>query len=323
MFRIQEDDMELAAVSRSVDFASIAEATKAYMERHGRENIHTARAKKQDLEHWMIFLAEEKVQTPRDVRSIHVETFIATRRRLGEAPRTVNRRLATVKHWCSFIVWIDRGFINPCYGMKGVDIPRLKPKSISLKVGEAARAEISDPLNRVVFELMYRGGLRTDEVSRLTYGQLDLVSYYIRDVRRKAKRVMDIPLNDSMLAAIWAYLPVRKRVLIDKVPGFERAPNHDEYPLIVSARKATPGNPASFRMWAETIRRRVSPEARKHAGEGFVLHHLRHSFCSHLYDATRDLKLVQQAAGHKETRTTEIYTVKPDDEVAAEVRRLN
>ena len=51
-------------------------------------------------------------------------------------------------------------------------------------------------------------------------------------------------------------------------------------------------------------------------------HSLRHTFCSNLWRATGDLRLVQQAARHASPQTTSIYTHPTDEDVLRAVQKL-
>jgi site-specific recombinase XerD len=51
-------------------------------------------------------------------------------------------------------------------------------------------------------------------------------------------------------------------------------------------------------------------------------HALRHSFCTNLWRATGDLRLVQQAARHSSPSTTSIYTHATTEDVLAAVQKL-
>ena len=67
-----------------------------------------------------------------------------------------------------------------------------------------------------------------------------------------------------------------------------------------------------FRVWQE----RAGFERRL----GF--HSLRHSACTHLYRATKDIRLTQRFARHASISSTQVYTHSSDDELLAAVQLL-
>jgi integrase/recombinase XerD len=54
----------------------------------------------------------------------------------------------------------------------------------------------------------------------------------------------------------------------------------------------------------------------------YSAHSLRHTFCSTLYRATKDLRLVQQQARHSSPNVTTVYANLLDEEVAAGMERM-
>jgi len=57
-------------------------------------------------------------------------------------------------------------------------------------------------------------------------------------------------------------------------------------------------------------------------GKRLSPHGLRHTFATHLYDATSDLLVVQRALGHRDIATTEIYTHLVDGRLEEALERL-
>jgi len=53
-----------------------------------------------------------------------------------------------------------------------------------------------------------------------------------------------------------------------------------------------------------------------------TIHSLRHTFATRLYEATRDLRLVQRALGHRHITSTEIYVTVPESALARATRAL-
>ena len=53
------------------------------------------------------------------------------------------------------------------------------------------------------------------------------------------------------------------------------------------------------------------------------IHHARHTYCSHLYKASKyNLRMVQRQAGHSNIRTTEVYAHVFDEDMERAVEKL-
>ena len=55
--------------------------------------------------------------------------------------------------------------------------------------------------------------------------------------------------------------------------------------------------------------------------DGLHPHKLRHTFAHGLLDTSRDVRLVAQALGHSDVRTTMRYTERTDDEIAKAIEK--
>ncbi len=66
--------------------------------------------------------------------------------------------------------------------------------------------------------------------------------------------------------------------------------------------------------------KRVARKAGVAEWERVSPHTLRHTFATHLYRETKNLRLVQKALGHSSVQTTQIYTHLVDDELESALR---
>ena len=89
----------------------------------------------------------------------------------------------------------------------------------------------------------------------------------------------------------------------------------DEAPIFVSRKKGRLSARQlrhAFRLWQE----------RAGFERYFSFHSLRHSACTNLYRATRDIRLTQRFARHKSILSTAIYTHPTDEDLSASVADL-
>ncbi len=181
--------------------------------------------------------------------------------------------------------------------------------------------------HQLMAKLLYGSGLRLMECLRLRVKDLDFAqrAIIVRDGKGMEDRVTILPesliaplqehlqrvkrLHDEDLAKgygavylpyalerkypnasrewIWQYVFPSKRLSVDPRSGETRRHHADESGLQKALRQAAK---------AASIPKRVSP------------HTFRHSFATHLLEAGYDIRTVQELLGHKDVRTTMIYT---------------
>ena len=222
-----------------------------------------------------------------------IRRFVAALHGKGQSPRSLARVLST---WRGFFGWLARlneiG-ANPCSGVKAPRAAKHLPRALS--PDEAVRLvslEDSTPLglrDRALFELAYSSGLRVSELTGIDLDAIDARAGEVR-VTGKGSKTRIVPVGEQALAAIAAWLAVRKEMAR---PG-ERA-------LFVarSGRRVTP----------REVQRRVKARAVAAGLEADVHPHmLRHSFASHVLQSSGDLRAVQEMLGHASIASTQVYT---------------
>lgn len=299
-----------------------------YLTYYASGSSHTARAKRLDLEKFLQFLASLRgYRTPKkltvaDFDFSAVQRFVDDRLAYGEAPATVSRRLATLKHMGRVLAENVAGFTNPAREVRGPKLPTTRPKALSASQIRAliahAEARASDrpsftrQRNLMLLLLLIETGLRADEVRLLKLNQLDEKLEWIKNVRTKGRRYRNVYISTAIRPALARYLELRVAHLAKlRTPLSRRAVR--ELPLFLSTYRARPQDPASFFMGEKSVWRAIrelSTDTALHP------HLLRHSFAVALLESSRDVRLVAQALGHADVRTTMRYTERNEAEVA-------
>jgi integrase/recombinase XerC len=146
--------------------------------------------------------------------------------------------------------------------------------------------------DQAIFELFYSSGLRLAELVGLNVEDCDLAEGLVQ-VTGKGQKTRLVPLGGAAREAILLW----RRFRAERFPAqpLERGP------LFLSAR--------GQRLSPRSVQARLKARAQVRApGQRVHPHALRHSFASHMLEASGDLRAVQELLGHADISTTQIYT---------------
>lgn len=305
---------------------------------------HTARAKRYDLEHFLGFLGFTRGGPANVLMSDwtlqSTNDFIDDRLHHGESPATVSRRLATLKHFGRTIAERLPGYINPARearaptaaparpeGLSPDEIEMLRSAAEQLTSTNDAKSNFILVRNRYLLELLLGTGLRADEVRLVTVGQLGEDGGWFKNIKTKGRKYRNVYLSSALRLLTEEYLSLRAHEIRGSYPEFFEAPLAEQkrFPLLISLRGANLDVPESFALNPKTIWRIISDFSihamKYHPGSESKLHphKLRHTFAHGLLDSSKDIRLVAQALGHSDVRTTMRYTERTDEEIAKAV----
>lgn len=319
--------------SGSLADSALHKIIESYIRYFAAGTGHTARAKRLDLQHFLDFLVSYRgVSKPEKLKVLDwdfsaVQRFVDESLSKGEAPATVARRLATIKHMGRALAEKVPGFINPAREAKAPKIKSLCPKALShkqiatiTKVAHKRAAQKGSFIrmrNQTIFEFLIDTGLRAEEVRLLKLHQLDDDLQWLKNVKTKGRRFRNVYVTTAMRPKLRTYLKKRALELKRFFPKLTTAQSKS-LPLFISAYRANNNKPDSFLMGAKSIWRAVNE-----LSEDVPLHPhlLRHSYAIDLLENSNDVRLVAQALGHSDVRVTMRYTERKDEEVASALER--
>jgi len=121
-------------------------------------------------------------------------------------------------------------------------------------------------------------------------------------------------IKSDLRSLLRAYLKDRRRQAATRQPEGAEGPD-DSQALFLSNRDT--------RISDRQVAHRLGHWLRKAGIEKALSPHgLRHTFATHLYEATSDLLVVQRALGHRDLSTTQIYTHLVDGRLEEALERL-
>jgi integrase/recombinase XerC len=317
-----------ARPSDSVASLPLGNIVREYLRLYADGAAHTAKAKRSDSDRFLEFLRRRKKAQEIDHLTVQDWDFSGTQRfideclRQGEAPATVARRLATLKHMGRILAERIPGFINPAREVKAPRQQITRPKSISASEVEeirkcaTTRTSATNSFKAVrdetLLNLLLDTGLRAEEIRTVKLGQLRDSLDYLEKVRTKGRRFRDVYITSAMRDTLRSYLQARKEELLRCFPTLSASVDA-RLPIFISLYRASIADPQSFEMGAKSIWRVIrncSVQTKLHP------HLLRHTYATELLGDSRDIRLVAQALGHSDVKVTMRYTERGNEEIA-------
>jgi integron integrase len=262
---------------------------------------------------------------PRDLGSVDIEnflTYLAVDQNVASA--TQNQALSAILFLYKNVlkIEIDPNSINAVRAKKPKRLPTVLTK------GEVKSLIIHlSGKYKLMAQMMYGGGMRVMECLRLRVKDIDFENQLIiiRDGKGAQDRVTVLPLNiREKLQEHLVRIQSLHQVYLDKGFGSVYLPGALErkFPQINTEWKWQYVFPAG----RVSVDPRSGLQRRHHASSSSLQraikraahlakidkrvtsHTLRHSFATHLLESGHDIRTVQELLGHKDVKTTMIYT---------------
>ena len=274
------------------------ELVSAYLDelaQQRRQSPHTVSNYRRDLRVFCELVASlPGDRTINTVESHSIRRFVAQLHARGLGGRSLARMLSA---WRGFYRWLgQRGeaTVNPVEGVRAPKSAKALPKVLSPdeanRLLEASSDLVLEIRDQAMFELFYSSGLRLAELAALDVDCLeDLLAGEVRVLGKRSKLRL-VPVGEKARAAVGVWAQRRAELAVS-----------DESALFVGQR----GRRINPRVIEEQLKRRALKQglpSRVHP------HMLRHSFASHLLQASGDLRAVQEMLGHASIASTQIYT---------------
>jgi len=236
--------------------------------------------------------------SPEQVTFRDIDRFVAQQMIRGLKPTTINRRLAAIISFYSFLSEEDSDLICPVIPRRHrLREPRRLPRPVSEADLQAFFAVITDARDLAMFTLMLRCGLRISEVAGLLLSDLYLDEPYPRLVARgKGRRERSVYLSSQAEHALRAYLAERPVL-----------PSNYVFLSYLGDGLST-----------TAIHKRLV-RYRERAGVYLTSHRLRHTFANDLIEANVPVTTVQKLLGHRRLETTQTYVLANDLQVQSDI----
>ena len=259
-----------------------------------RASSHTVANYQRDIKRLQSYCVDKAIQQWSVVTQSDIRAHIASRHRQGMGSSSLQRELSAIRSFYGFLLKNRCADINPAQYVKAPKQVKTLPKTLDvdqinglLEAGASSVLEIRDV---AMFELFYSSGLRLSELAALNIEDIDLHDQSLLVRSGKGGKARLLPIGAKAISALNHWLLQR----LKHISLLETA-------VFITTR--------GKRLGQRSIELRLALWCKKKGiAEHIHPHMLRHSFASHLLEASQDLRAVQELLGHSNISTTQIYT---------------
>ena len=261
------------------------------MEKRYSENTLTAYSK--DLQQFSLFLLKQFDFMFKDVKHLHIRSFMVELMNDKISNRSVCRKLSALKSLYKFLIKKGEVEFSP---LANIQLPKIQKKLPSF-VKEKEILELNDRSiysedffglrDYVLVRLFYQTGMRLSELTGLK--DADVSNDVIKVVGKRNKERM-VPISSNLSTILKDY----------KVLKNKQFPN-SSIAFIVSDK--------GDKVYEKFVYRKVNYYIGKVSSlEKKSPHVLRHTFATHMLNNGADLNAIKEILGHENLSATQVYT---------------
>lgn len=268
-----------------------------YLLHEKRYSEHTIRSYENDLLQVQSYIAQfDGNMRLGDANHRILRTWIVSLIEDNLSPRSVNRKIATLRSFYKFLHVREIIASNPSIKLKPLKTDKPLPEFVQEKEMDMLLDQISfsddfaGMRDRAIMELFYSTGIRLSELIGITDQS---VSFYDQTVKVLGKRNKErvIPLTNETVSSIKAYIAKRNELFGGSSENFLLVTDTGKkcYPMMVY----------------RTVKKYLGVITRSSKKSPHVL---RHTFATHLLNKGADLNAVKDLLGHSSLAATQVYT---------------
>lgn len=273
-----------------------SESFANYLKYERQYSDHTITSYVKDIDQYGLYLIShldlDDIQT---ATHLHVRSWVVHLMNNNYAPKSVNRKLSSIKTFYKYQKKVGKMKVNPAAKIQGPKLSKRLPtvvrkadidRGLTLLEEEDSFASYRD---LTMINLLYQTGIRRAELINLKDNDVNVARKTIK-VLGKGNKERLIPISSELSDLIKSYISMRDKEL-DKCESYLLVTDKGRkmYPKFVY------GKVKRWLSGVSTVEKR-SP------------HVLRHSFATHLADNGAELNAIKELLGHASLAATQIYT---------------
>lgn len=280
-----------------VYITSDIDAFIAYLQFEKRYSKLTSRAYRDDLHAFAAFLTDQfSEDSIVSATQVAIRSWLAYQRDAGMQPRTLHRKLSSLKSFFKFMMRQGRLEANPAAALSAPKMNKRLPVFVAEQSMQDLFENIHFPegwdglMHETILKLFYATGMRLSELVHLKMNQVDFGKQSIK-ILGKGNKERVIPFTAELETVLKRFVQERlNQEGLQAVPYF------------FAKQDGAPMQPRSIQYLVKKYLSQVTTLERKSP------HVLRHSFATHLMNHGADLNAVKELLGHSSLASTQVYT---------------
>ena len=264
-----------------------------FMSAKGSKSKNTISNYRRDVVKYIDFLNKSGLKSPKEAVRTTVLTYLLSLQKDGCAAATVNRSLASIRCFYSYLADSDGDMRDPTLNLETPRSIRKAPRILTPRevdrLLEAPDGSTPKGLrDRAMLETLYATGIKVSELVALDVNDINIVAGFVRCGVEK-KRIL--PVGQLACEALDEYLKKARLTFLE-----------------------TESSPALFlncsggRMSRQGFWKLVGKYKEESGIESDITPNiLRHSFAAHLLENGAGLEAIREMLGHSDISTTRIY----------------
>ena len=267
-----------------------------FLKNERKYSLHTVKSYSGDVLSLIQFLNLE-LNSINLIKVSHIRSFILHIKEQNNSPKTINRKISSLKTFFNFCVRENYINSNPLLKIKSLQGPQKLPPLLS----ESSLENLFDLegvfdtnfkgiRDRLILELFYQTGIRLSELINIRLTDVSFTNLELRVIGKRNKQRI-VPLTNALATLLNTYIKKRDTEF----------PNNKIHFLFVSNN----GKKSYAKMVYRIVHYHLSLVSSVQKKSPHVL---RHAFATHLLNRGADLNAIKELLGHTSLLSTQVYT---------------
>ncbi|MFD2787676.1 tyrosine-type recombinase/integrase [Hymenobacter rubripertinctus] len=271
-----------------------------YLRFEKRYSPHTVVSYQTDLRQFAEFLhSTYELAEPAQADHTLVRSWVVQLMQQQRDPRTVNRKIACLRSYYSYLLRTGRIQKNPMLRITSPKVAKKLPEFVPEEALNGLLNSFAFPdtfagiRDQLILELLYGTGIRLSELIGIRPTDLSLPGRTVR-VTGKGNKQRIVPLNPTLVLVLERYIARQEQEF--------GAGSNAEGALLVTDKGESLYEKFVYRTVKHYLSQITTATGQQHP------HVLRHSFATHLLSKGADLNAIKELLGHANLAATQVYT---------------